>query len=67
MHAANESRPRTGRGISGLLDHCETIARVTGNGDGNALLRLESEIGSELARRLVGALARGRGRAFVIS
>ena len=45
--------------MSRLLDHCETIARVTGNGHGSALVRLESEIGSELARRLVGALGRG--------
>lgn len=66
MDAAHESRPRAGGGMSRLLDHCETIARITGTGHGNALLRLETEIGSELARRLVGALARGRGRRLVI-
>ena len=52
--------------MSRLLDHCDTLARVTGNGHANALVRLETELGPELARRLVGALARGRGRGLVI-
>ena len=45
--------------MSRILDHCETLGRVTGERRATALLRLEGELGTELAKRLVGALARG--------
>jgi hypothetical protein len=48
--------------MSRLVDHCEALGRVTGGQDSSARRRLEGEIGSELARRLIGALAR-RGAA----
>jgi hypothetical protein len=46
-----------------LLEHCEALRRVTGFEAGSARARLELELGSELAARLVVALAAGgRGR-----
>lgn len=43
-----------------IIGDCERLGRVTGDGSSSALRRLESVLGSELADRLVGALARGR-------
>ena len=63
MTAARASHGRTTGGIHRLLDHCDTLGRVTAERRASALDRLEGELGSELARRLVGAHARS-GRPF---
>jgi hypothetical protein len=65
MSAAHDSRARATGGTSRLLDHCEAIGRVTNDGPASARARLENELGSELARRLVGALARRGGRVLL--
>jgi hypothetical protein len=66
MSAARDSRARATGGTSRLLDHCEAIGRmVTNPGPASARTRLENELGSELACRLVGALARRGGRVLV--
>ena len=67
MDAARETRSRRPAGMSRLLTHCETLARVTSEHSATARVRLESELGPELAQRLVGALAaRGGGRSAAI-
>ncbi|TMJ95741.1 MAG: hypothetical protein E6G67_06170 [Actinobacteria bacterium] len=43
-------------GASRLLEHCSTLTRVTNVERASAQSRLESELGGELTRRLVGAL-----------
>jgi hypothetical protein len=55
------SLPQSERGSELLLEHC---AVLTGPDESRppALLRLEQELGGELARLLVGALAARRGR-----
>jgi hypothetical protein len=64
MAAAYASRLRHPPGMPRLLEHCEALRRVTGVEVGSARARLELELGSELAARLVDALAAGsRGRA----
>jgi hypothetical protein len=45
-----------------LLGDCETVARFTASGDAPARSRLEGAIGSELASRLLVALAPRPGR-----
>jgi hypothetical protein len=57
--AARAPHGRSGGGLARLAEHCDTIGRVTTARRANALLRLEGELGPDLARRLVGALARG--------
>ena len=55
--AVNAAPPQSdGRAVSRLLDHC---ARLTGLTEARPVARerLESVLGGELARRLVGALA----------
>ena len=49
------------RGYKLLLEHC-AVLDLTGDARPPALLRLEQELGGELARLLVGALAARRGR-----
>ena len=49
--------------MSRLLGHCEAVGRVTDLDALTARSRLESALGSELASRLVGALAPQAGRA----
>jgi hypothetical protein len=66
MYAARDSRPRSTGGTSRLIDHCEAVSRVTTVGSATARVRLENELGSELARRLVGALARRGGRSLLL-
>ena len=52
-----------GRGAHRLLHHCSALARVTASEGPSARDRLESELGCELTRLLIGALARaGSGR-----
>jgi hypothetical protein len=59
MDAAHDfSAARTG--MVRILGDCERLGRVTAGGSSNALRRLESALGPELADRLVGALAVGR-------
>ncbi len=66
--AVNAASPHSdGRAVSRLLDHC---ARLTGRVEARPVARerLESVLGGELARRLVGALAgdhRVPARSFV--
>ena len=50
-----------GRGSLLLLDHCARIERLTGNRGRSARERLEAELGSDLARRLLGTLCRDSG------
>lgn len=57
--AARASEDRSGGGFARLVEHCETIGRVTGDRRASALLRLEGELGPDLTRRLVDALVRG--------
>lgn len=53
-----------GRGSLLLLDHCARLERLTGNrGRRSARERLEAELGSDLARRLLGTLCRDAGSA----
>jgi hypothetical protein len=60
MDAAQDIGPAAGSGMTKIIGDCEALGRVTADGRTNALGRLESVLGSELACRLVGALARGR-------
>jgi hypothetical protein len=50
-----------GRGSLLLLDHCARLERLTGNRGRSARERLEAELGSDLARRLLGTLCRDSG------
>jgi hypothetical protein len=60
MDAAQDLGPAVGTGMTRIIGDCERLGRVTGNRSSSALTRLESALGSELADRLVGALATGR-------
>jgi len=60
MDAAQDLSPTPGTGMTKIMGDCERLGRVTGDGSSSALRRLESVLGSELADRLVGALAVGR-------
>jgi hypothetical protein len=63
MNAALSDDAIARRGASRLLAHC---ARLAGAVDGpSARTRLEGELGLELARLLVDALASGPRRALV--
>ncbi len=59
MTAARSPQHRSAGGLARLVAHCDTLGRVTAERRADALLRLEGELGPDLARRLVGALARG--------
>jgi hypothetical protein len=54
------SLPQGERGYERLLEHC-AVLDPPGDPRPPALLRLEQELGGELARLLVGALAVRRG------
>ena len=58
--AAHGSRSRGPLGLSRLLEHCEAARRGSGFDGDSARARLEHELGSALAARLVYALADGR-------
>ncbi len=58
MDAAGVAREGS-TGMFRLLEHCEALDRVTTGAGVDARSRLETQIGCELARRLVGALTRG--------
>ena len=65
MDAARHLHSPSRTGMTRLLEHCETLGRVTAEHQATARARLETELGCELARRLIGALAAGsRTRAF---
>jgi hypothetical protein len=49
--------PREGRGAALLLEHCAALAQLTAEPRPPAGERLAAELGPELARRLVDALA----------
>jgi hypothetical protein len=55
------SLPQGERGYELLLEHC-TVLDLPADPRPPAFLRLEQELGGELARLLVGALAARRGR-----
>ena len=46
----------TQRGSLLLLDHCARLERLTGASRRSARERLEAELGSDLAKRLLGSL-----------
>ena len=58
MAPLHASRSRTRVGLVRLVEHCDTLGRVTAAERATARARLEGELGSDLARLLVGALAR---------
>lgn len=60
MDAAGRSESATG--LRRLLKDCEALERLATGDSASARSRLESALGYELARRLVGALS-ARGRA----
>ena len=63
MEAGRQPPRRRSIAVSRLLDHCETLNRMTAAESGTARSRLEDELGAELAHRLVAALGRTpRGR-----
>ena len=45
-----------GRGTALLLDHCARVERLTSARRRSARERLEAELGSDLAQRLLGSL-----------
>jgi hypothetical protein len=57
----HSSLPQGERGAELLLEHCAALTR-TEDLRPSAFLRLEEELGNDLARLLVDALAVGRGR-----
>lgn len=59
MDAAHDLARASGTGMERILGDCLALARVTGESS-KARTQLETALGSELAARLVGALARGR-------
>jgi hypothetical protein len=62
VNAAEHTQPHRANGMARLLGDCETVARFTASGDAPARSRLEGAIGSELASRLLVALAPHPGR-----
>ena len=64
MTAAAPDDATAVRGTSRLLAQCARLAQA-GHDRPSARTRLESEVGLELARLLVGALASGPRRALV--
>jgi hypothetical protein len=45
--------------LSRLAEHCESLGRLLAGETESPRLRLEAELGCELAHRLVGALLQG--------
>ena len=64
MNAAASEDANARRGVSRLLTHCARLADVADDRP-TARSRLEGELGLELARLLVDALASGPRRALV--
>lgn len=65
MDAARRSE--SAQGLRRLLKDCEAVERLATGDPASARNRLESALGSELARRLVGALTGGaRGRTALV-
>jgi hypothetical protein len=63
MDAASISRSHAARGAPKLLAHCAALGRAMEAERGTAWVRLERELGGDLARLLlVGLLAGGWGR-----
>ncbi|HYM64672.1 MAG TPA: hypothetical protein VES61_08330 [Gaiellaceae bacterium] len=54
MDAARRSG--SAAGLSRLAEHCESLSRLLAGETESPRLRLEAELGCELAHRLVGAL-----------
>lgn len=54
MDAAH--RRGTAAGLSRLAEHCESLGRLLADEAESPRMRLEAELGCELAHRLVGAL-----------
>jgi hypothetical protein len=67
MNAATPQTAFSSRGAPRLLEHCAALDRTTQLERGSAWIRLETELGGELARLLRGALAdQGRRTGFVV-
>ena len=63
MDAARRSG--TTAGLSRLAEHCDSLGRLLAGETESPRLRLEAELGCELAQRLVGALLqRASGLAY---
>jgi hypothetical protein len=63
MDAASISPSHAGRGAPRLLEHCAALGRAMEFERGSAWVRLERELGRDLAQLLlVGLLAGGWGR-----
>jgi hypothetical protein len=62
VNAAKHALHRRSNGMTRLLGDCEAVARFTADDDGPARSRLEGALGSELASRLLVALATRPGR-----
>jgi hypothetical protein len=58
MYLGRVRHRRQASGIFRLVGHCEALARALEDGHAPARMRLEVELGPELATRLVCALAR---------
>jgi len=56
MEAALSGRSEFRSGTSRILAHCAGLARITGEERATAQVRLESALGDDFARRLVGTL-----------
>jgi hypothetical protein len=63
MDAAASFRPSNPRGAPRLLSHCQGLGRLIDQERGTAWVRLEHELGKDMAQLLlVGLLAGGWGR-----
>lgn len=59
MDAASSFTSRAGRGAPRLLAHCAALGRMNEFEHGSAWVRLERELGGDLARLLLVALLAG--------
>ena len=62
MEAALSGRSEFRSGTARILAHCAGLARITGEERATARVRLESALGDDFARRLVGTLVADGGR-----
>jgi len=58
MDAALPAHSQLRSGTSRILAHCAGVARITGEERTSARARLETALGDDLTRRLVGTLVR---------
>jgi hypothetical protein len=65
MDAATPQTARSSRGAPRLPEHRATLEPTTELERGSARTRLETELGGELARLLLGALASRRRAGFI--